>query len=644
MENINADQYSEEQKDLLKLIPSYSSQGVVIYGQDGGLIYANQTALKMFGVGITDVLGINIFKDPNVEDKDKEALKQGKDVAFETDYDFELGHDFLGSTIRGQRKYFITKIVIMRDNQQNILGYLLTCEDVSEKKYQEIALIESHKKIETIHRNLALALEAGNLIAWNYNVGEEMFYPVRNELSTEKISLENALKRIHPEDREKFIVTLESILHKGQSSGNVVLRFLHDRYLYFDCKFLGIKDKMGQIADITFIQRDITQELEYQEKLLQAKKKAEEADRLKSAFLANMSHEIRTPLNAIVGFSDLLALSDNEQDKQEYVNIISENNELLLRLIGDILDLSKIEANMIELHPECFDVSELYDSLYSTLRLKVTDPGIEFILDNPYAECWVTLDKNRLKQICINFVTNAIKCTKSGHIKMGYEYVDGGIRLYVEDTGVGIAKENHHRVFQRFQKLNDFAQGTGLGLAICRAIVERKKGKIGFESAPGVGSTFWAWMPCEAKLETGEKIRERLSDNAVFKPETPPVNTRCLKIMVAEDNNSNYLLMERILCSHHLKRVYNGQEAVEKVSREPFDVIFMDMRMPVMGGLEATQKIRKFNKDIAIIAVTANAFDTDKENALQAGCNAFLTKPLKKKELFELLESISVSH
>lgn len=237
------------------------------------------------------------------------------------------------------------------------------------------------------------------------------------------------------------------------------------------------------------------------EELLKAKKEAEKSDKLKSAFLANMSHEIRTPLNAIVGFTELIKDAQDDKEKEEYWNIISSNNELLLRLIGDILDLSKIEAGMIDLNPRMFDMTELIDSLYASIKQRPISPGVALIHECECKHCYVVLDKNRVSQILTNFITNAIKFTVKGHIKFGYEYVDNGIRLYCEDTGIGISKEKVDNVFKRFYKLNDFAQGTGLGMAICKAIIDEMHGKISVDSTEGKGSLFWAWIPVKADVQ-----------------------------------------------------------------------------------------------------------------------------------------------
>lgn len=237
---------------------------------------------------------------------------------------------------------------------------------------------------------------------------------------------------------------------------------------------------------------DITEKERNRIELIQAK----ESDKLKSAFLANMSHEIRTPLNAIVGFSTLLSETEDEEDKAEFSHIIQTNSDLLLRLIGDILDLSKVEAGMVDFKTERFDMVPYFNELSKSLKQRITNPDIQFFVDNPYSSCMINFDKGRMAQIITNYVTNAFKFTVSGYVTMGYSYVDGGIRIYVTDTGTGIPKEKQSKVFQRFEKLNEFAQGTGLGLSICKAITEARGGRVGFESVEGKGSTFWAWNAC----------------------------------------------------------------------------------------------------------------------------------------------------
>ncbi len=390
---------------------------------------------------------------------------------------------------------------------------------------------------------------------------------------------------------------------------------------------------------------DVTEREQMIKELQKAKAMAEQSDKLKSAFLANMSHEIRTPLNAIVGFSGLLADTISQEEKEEYLKIININNDLLLKLISDILDLSKIEAGTVELKYEEFDFSEYFDDMSVSMKQRVTNPNVRLIANNPYPHCIVKLDKNRVAQIMTNYVTNAIKYTPKGFIEMGYEMMNEGIRLFVKDTGIGIQEEKKNKVFHRFEKLDEFAQGTGLGLSICKAIAESMGGSVGFQSTYGEGSYFWAILPCdmdtlfENKLQGTFDVERKDDAHPDVHPEVMVSSAERKVILVAEDIQSNYLLISALLKKYFdLVNAKNGQEAVEAVKHRHFDLVLLDMKMPVMDGLTATAEIRKFNKELPIIALTAHAFDTDQQAALDAGCNEYLVKPVNKMKLLAVLQ------
>ena len=235
--------------------------------------------------------------------------------------------------------------------------------------------------------------------------------------------------------------------------------------------------------------------MEAQQKLKDETLRAEESGKMKAAFLANMTHEIRTPLNAIVGFSDLLPVVEEHSERMEFIRIIRNNCDMLMRLINDILEASNV-GQALAIQPEQVDFAKVFDDICQTLAQRVDEAGVQFIKDNPYDTFPATLDKGRIQQVLTNFTTNAIKYTHEGHIKVGYREQDGGIYFYCEDTGAGIPKDKQAAVFERFVKLNDFVQGTGLGLSICKAIAERCEGKIGVDSeGEGHGSTFWMWIP-----------------------------------------------------------------------------------------------------------------------------------------------------
>ena len=632
------------ENELLSLIPEYIPLGLGVYDKDGYLKYANGTTLKMFGVTMKDIYNINIFDDPNITAEDKALLKQGLNVSFETDYDFDLCENFYETPIKGIKKYFVTKVTIMRDPKGNRQGYLLACEDITVKKAQEREIIESYKKIKATQKELSLALNAGKLSSWNYNIKEGLFckFDVHIE-NIEKRSLQSIYESIHPDDRNKFMALLEAVAHKQKLPENrIILRVLENNatdYSYSSFTYSAVEDEAGNVVVITFIQRDITEDIIYQQNLITAKNKAEEADKLKSTFLANMSHEIRTPLNAIVGFSELLTETDDAEEKFEYKQLIETNSEILLKLIGDILDLSKIEVGSIDINRQKLNLCQLCDELYRSFQQRIKNPKVILKLINPYTKCVANFDKYRFMQIFTNFATNAIKYTPQGEIVMGYECMPGQVRIYVKDSGIGIPEEKKKRIFSRFEKLDTFAQGTGLGLSICKAIADATGGEVGFKSKANIGSEFWYIGYTDVEyVEKSEVADEDLNNKSTeHLSADSSVKIKDLNILIAEDNDSNYLLIKKLLKDNQLTRAITGVEAIEKIKAQTFDIVFMDMRMPVMNGLEATSLIREFNQITPIIALTANAFDSDRENALAAGCNHFMTKPVKKRELMDLL-------
>ena len=391
---------------------------------------------------------------------------------------------------------------------------------------------------------------------------------------------------------------------------------------------------------------DVTEREEMIKELQIAKMHAEQSDKLKSAFLANMSHEIRTPLNAIVGFSGLMMYASDEE-KEDYMQIINNNNEMLLKLISDILDLSKLEAGSVELNYEEFDLTDYFNSMFVSMKQRATNPKIQIVAVNPYQHCLVTLDRNRVAQIITNYVTNAIKYTPEGIIEMGYEYREEGIYFYVKDSGIGIPDEKKNKVFHRFEKLDEFAQGTGLGLSICKAIAEAMGGNVGFESEYGKGSLFWALLPCEVEIPSEITLqragRVASSDKKDIVAGTSSSNTPGRKtILVAEDIQSNYQLVSALLRKRfNLVHAANGQEAIEILHKRHIDLLLMDMKMPVMDGLTATAEIRKFNAELPIIALTAHVFENDRLTAMDAGCNEYLVKPIDRAKLMAVLKKYS---
>ncbi len=404
----------------------------------------------------------------------------------------------------------------------------------------------------------------------------------------------------------------------------IVLLLFLIMVLYFYLRTSKLKNKL-----LILIDKQKEDEIE----LRKAKDKAEESDRLKSAFLANMSHEIRTPLNAIVGFSNLLTMAEDEEERNEYINIISSNNELLLQLINDILDVAKIEAGTLEFTDSEIDINALLSDIEQSSRLKAPEGvQISFVEKMPY--CIIMSDKNRLAQVITNFINNAIKFTKEGSIRFGYRHKDDKLLFYVRDTGCGIEPEKKDLVFNRFVKLNSFAQGTGLGLAICQMIVKKMGGEIGVESQLGKGSTFWFTLPDTVIHGIDvQSIKTAVNEDAVIDNTNPKKAT----LLIAEDNESNYILIRAVLKEYDLLHAHDGNEAVRLYREHRPDLILMDLKMPDMDGYEATVEIRKEDSDIPIIAVTAFAFSEDEQRVKQNGFNGYAAKPIKPAELKKII-------
>lgn len=392
----------------------------------------------------------------------------------------------------------------------------------------------------------------------------------------------------------------------------------------------------GRTPLIIGISWDITNIQNIEQELIFARIKAEQSDRLKTAFLANMSHEIRTPLNAIVGFSHLMTIADNAEDEKLYSDIINQNSEILLQLINDILDLAKIEAGTLEYIRYPMDLGELCRNVYEMHKDRV-QTGVVLILDNKDTSLIINEDQNRIMQVVTNLITNAIKFTFKGEIRFGFEVREEYIDFYVKDTGMGISEEKIKMIFERFVKLNTFVQGTGLGLAICRVIVEKLGGEITAESKLNEGSTFRFTIPYKA----GKKIPE--SGKAMKCPESGSTGPRKVlqrrTVLVAEDVDSNFLLLKTLLGKRcNLLWAKNGEDAVNQFKEHQPDLILMDIKMPHMDGLEATRLIRSYSKEVPIVALTAFAFESDKDRAIEAGCDDFLTKPVSQNALEKVLD------
>ena len=446
----------QDYRDLAGLLSNIvDSLPIYFFVKDTGdnfrYVYSSPLMNQLYGRYHNDVVGktdFDLFLDPVVaqsfRDMDEEVVKTGKMQRF-----VEQMIDPKGIL----RTMDTMKLLAPREDKP---PYLVGISwDITKQRQVE-------EELHSYNKRLALACQAGKIYPWLWdlvNGTAELSLEENGQIKHVQITHASFTEKIHP-DYRKVYENITTAFMRGEIDS---MRFS------FPCRYF---------SDV------------------QAKRLAEESDRMKSAFIANMSHEIRTPLNAIVGFSTLLAESDDEEEKKEYLRIIESSNEFLLQLIGDILDISKIESGKMEFIYTTLRLSEIFAPQQQAFALRVA-PGVKVIFESDGNDYCIVSEKTRLTQVLTNFLSNAVKFTSSGSIRFGYRLTDDGIYVYVTDSGMGISKESQASIFNRFVKLNSFKQGTGLGLSICKTIIEKLKGKIGVESEEGKGSTFWFTIPCQ---------------------------------------------------------------------------------------------------------------------------------------------------
>ena len=493
-------QYSER---LLSNIFKYLPIGIELYDMDGVLVDLNDKELEMFHIEKKeDVLGINIFDNPIFPKEMKERLKKNEDADFTFRYDFSKVGSYYQNTQKQGTIDLMTKVTTLYNSEHQPINYLLINADKTEttvayNKIQEFEeffeLVGDYAKVGYAHFNI-LSGHGYAQKSWYRNVGEAYETPLSDIFGT--------YRHFHPDDRALLIRFLDDARKGLTTKLSKEMRVLREdgTYTWTHVNLLVKKyAPQDRIIEIISINYDITELKRTEEMLVKARDKAEASDRLKSAFLANMSHEIRTPLNAIVGFSSLLTSTESAAEKELYNSLIGHNNKLLLNLINDVIDLSKIESGYLELRPDWVNLTELLDESVAEYAHQVPS-GVELLTNYPAHDSLVELDKLRIKQILSNFLSNALKNTTTGHVEVFYEVDHQSVRIGVKDTGRGIPQNMLEKIFERFEKLDSFAQGAGLGLPICKLIVEKMNGRILVDSQLGIGTTFIIELPCHSML------------------------------------------------------------------------------------------------------------------------------------------------
>lgn len=488
---------------------------------------------------------------------------------------------------------------------------------------------------------LSLAMEGSHIFAWRYDREINAFtfdkeFVDSVGIHAEIIKLKEITQMTHPNELEHALTVFINVVNGLGDHGNVRARidFNGKGYVWYEFRFLNISGVLGEKSSVIGLVMNIQDYKNKEEELTLARDLASKAE-LKQSFLANMSHEIRTPLNAIVGFSNIL-VSDEElpnEDKLEYIRIINKNCELLLKLINDILEISRIESGHMAFVFEPCNLNDIVNDVYGMCLLQ-TPPQVEFIKNIPTEPIYLNTDMMRLEQVLVNFVNNAFKFTSKGYVAIGIEHDEKNkeICLYVEDTGLGISEEHQKMIFNRFYKVDEFAQGTGLGLSVCQVVAEKMNGRLTLASEENKGSRFGIVLSY-AEKQKDDQHKEEIPEVVVTEEIIPQTDNRPV-VLIAEDSVNNYMVLNNILkkfCT--VVWAVNGKDAVEIVRKRKIDLVLMDIKMHEMDGITALVKIRKNFKHLPVIIQTAYAFDENRKLAKQAGASGFIVKPVNSDVL-----------
>lgn len=636
-DNLKLSKENEIRKELLDKTLSVMTEGVITFDPGLKIININKTGVEMSGysgefIGLTFNEVFHTSRPHNEISVSDALIKCIK----------EKGRVQIPNS---------TKINYPDKESRIISGNVSPVIDSDGQISQIVFAFYDRTESFTQQRFLKLAAETAKSYTWAFNtltkniyLDENYFKHIKGEAPEESL-IRFFLSKIHPDDR-KALVKPHNIM-SSETTGEmykIEFRMSVDNgatYEWWERRGIVYLEREGRknVRYIYGMDINIDDHKRREKELIEARLRAEESDKLKTAFLSNMSHEIRTPLNGLVGFANLLTEPDYSADeKRRFVEVINESSRKLMSLISDILDLSRIESNALLFEVKPFDLSDnINDVIYSFKNQEKSN--VRIVAELPEKPLTLSFDAFRNRQILNNLISNSLKFTDVGEIRVGYKVYEKFVEVFVSDTGIGIEKKNLSAIFERFFKINEFVGGTGLGLPLCKAIVEKFGGRIWAESEFGAGTTirYTINFPDIPESDKTGEIPE--TEQKTEKPELMTDNDLQPLILIAEDLDSNYQLL-RIMLSKFYRLIWakNGEEAVEMYKINNPAVILMDIKMPVMDGLEATKIIRKYSKDVIIIAQTANAFESDHKIAIEAGCNDVVTKPIRSTVLLAAIK------
>ena len=618
-------QLAESEKRFREL-SNLSFEGIIIH-QDGILIDANLSFLKMIRFTKEELIGKNVIALV-VPEKYHQFLAEQRTKDYVKPYEIEA--------VRRDGVVVPIEIESQNINYQGEIRRVSAIRDITARKKSEAEIQKLSVAINQAFVAVAITDKDRKIEYVNPYFCELTGYTF-DEVNGKTLCALQFNGEI-PEEYEKII----GFLSAGNSwEGEFTSRKKNGKEYTERAIITPVKDEGGNVTNFIAVKMDITGQKEIEEALVKAKEKAEESDRLKSAFLANMSHEIRTPMNSIIGFSEMLDMPDIEdENRNKFIEIIKINSYRLLSLIDDMIDVSKIEAGLIEIHETKTNVNKLFSDIYDSFRFSANKKNLNLVLDTGLKNelSTISVDSTKLNQIITNLINNALKFTHKGEIKFGYKLKSDMLEYFVSDTGIGINEEHQKNIFERFRQVEVTAtkkyEGTGLGLAISKALVEKMGGKIWVVSKPGFGSIFYFTLPYKPEAATDIIKEPELSKEVDLKGKT---------ILIAEDEHSNYLFIKEVLKNSGVKLIHveNGKDAVDIcLKNREISLVLMDIKMPVMNGYEATEEIKKIRPDLPVLAQTAYAMFDEEKKAFDSGCDDYITKPINKEVLITKIKKL----
>ncbi|MFN8254348.1 MAG: PAS domain S-box protein [Bacteroidales bacterium] len=654
-----------ESEEKFRTIVQSLNDTITIIDENGTITYQSPSGFKTFGYNSDEIIGKKLLDFINGEHLDKasgELLKLQFKQNERNPKEFNIKHK------NGHTVHIEAIGINMLDNKA-INGLVLVSKDITDRKNAEKLLKESEERYRlTIEQTgqivYDLDLKTSNIV-WLGAIQEITGYTYDESLG---LATELWTDLIHPEDKERVIKSLKISKNlQGKFNEEYRLKTKSGTYIFVEDNGIVLSDENGKAgrmlgtmknitdrknAEFSIIQKNkeiATQNEEYHqlneelrqtnEYLIQAKIRAEESDKLKTAFLANISHEIRTPMNGILGFAELLRLPGlSEKKNEEFINLIEQSGQRMLNIINDLVDISKIEAGQIQINYQEIGVNEVIKEIYAFFEPQAEKKSIYFSCQFGLPDNFdkTQADRTRLSQVLINLLKNSIKFTAKGSIEFGYQLKDQNLEFYVKDTGIGISIEQKDSIFERFVQGNSAHtrnfEGTGLGLSISKSYIERMGGRIWCESRPDFGSEFYFTIPFTSNYTTDFRSNNLETVNNLFQQ---------INILIVEDDRNSMFYLKEILTSNSINLFFaaNGKEALNVFSENPqINLILMDLKMPVMNGFEATKAIRKENQNVIIVAQTAFSAEQERKLAFNSGCNEYLTKPLNREVLFEMIK------